>query len=150
MYARILVPIDGSPTADRGLGEAIRLARAMKGRIVALTVSAGFVGAMEMASARDYEASSARQLEACTDLVDAAASRARDAGVECDKVVADNRGRSVAQTILDECATWNCELVVMGTHGRRGLTRMVLGSDAEAVLRGARTPVMLVRASEAH
>ena len=81
MYARILVPIDGSPTAECGLGEAIRLAQAMRGRIVALTVSAGFVGAMEMASARDYQESSARQLKACTDLVDAAASRARDAGL---------------------------------------------------------------------
>jgi len=145
MYERILVPFDGSPTSECGLVEAVGLAAAMKSRVVILTVATGFVGAVEMASVRSYDESAAETLAACTKLLDSAAGRATEVGVECDKAIVDSRTRSVAQVILEEAAARECDLIVMGTHGRRGMSRMVLGSDAEAVLRGADVPVLLVR-----
>jgi len=145
MYARILVPFDGSPTAERGLIEAVGLAATLKSRVVILIVSTGFVGAVEMASVRSYDEAAERALAECTALVDAAVARAVEVGVECERAVVDSRTRSVAQVILEEAASRKCDLIVMGTHGRKGVSRLLLGSDAEAVLRGAQLPVMLVR-----
>jgi len=145
MYARILVPFDGSPTAERGLIEAVNLAAAMKSRVVVLIVSTGFVGAMETASARSYDEAAAQALAECTAVVDAAVARAIEVGVQCERAVVDGRTRSVAQVIVEEASSRQCDLIVMGTHGRKGVSRLVLGSDAEAVVRGARVPVLLVR-----
>jgi len=145
MYARILVPFDGSPTAERGLIEGVNIAATMKSRVVVLIVSAGFFGAVEMASVRSYDETAAQALAECTALVDAAVSRATEVGVECERAVVDGRTRSVAQVILEEASARKCDLIVMGTHGRKGVSRLVLGSDAEAVVRGAQVPVMLVR-----
>jgi nucleotide-binding universal stress UspA family protein len=145
MYARILVPFDGSPTAERGLIEAVNVAAAMKSRVVVLIVSTGLVGAMEMASVRSYDEAAAQMLAECTALADGAVARAIEVGVQCERAVVDSRTRSVAQVILEEAAARKCDLIVMGTHGRKGVSRLVLGSDAEAVIRGARVPVMLVR-----
>jgi len=55
----------------------------------------------------------------------------------------------VAETILDEARLSNCDLIVMGTHGRRGLSRLTLGSDAELVVRSSHLPVLLVRDPDA-
>lgn len=145
MYARILVPFDGSPTSERGLVEAVSLAAAMNSRLVVLAIATGFVGAVEMASIRSYDDDAAAALAQCHRLVDSAVARAVELGIECEKAVVDSRTRSVAQVILEEAASRRCDLIVMGTHGRRGMSRVVLGSDAEAVLRGAQVPVMLVR-----
>jgi len=145
MYARILVPFDGSPTSERGLAEAVGLAAALKSRLVLLTISTGFVGAVEMSAVRSYDESAAQALAESRRLLDGAAARALEVGVECDKVVVDSRTRSVAQVILEEAASRKCDLIVMGTHGRKGLSRVVVGSDAEAVLQGASVPVVLVR-----
>jgi nucleotide-binding universal stress UspA family protein len=148
MYARILVPFDGSPTSERGLIEAAGLAAALRARLVVMTISTGFVGAVEMSAVRSCDDAAAQALADSKKLVDAAAARAVEVGIECDKVVVDSRTRSVARVILEEAASRRCDLIVMGTHGRKGLSRVVLGSDAEAVLRGADVPVMLVRAPE--
>jgi len=145
MYARILVPHDGSPASERGLIEAVGLAAALRARLVILSVTTGVARAAEKAAARSFEESTSQALADCTALVDAAAARATEVGVPCVKVVVDSRARSVAQVILDEAASRECDLIVMGTHGRKGLSRVVLGSDAETVARGADVPVMLVR-----
>jgi len=145
MYARILVPFDGSPTSERGLVEAVSLAAAMNSRLVVLAIATGFVGAVETASIRSYDDDAAAALAQCHRLVDSAVARAVELGVECEKAVVDSRTHSVAQVILEEAVSRRCDLIVMGTHGRRGMSRVVLGSDAEAVLRGAPVPVMLVR-----
>ena len=149
MYERILVPFDGSPTSERGLIQAVGLAAALKSRLVLLTVSTGFGVAVEMAAVRSFDDSAAQALAECQKLVDGAAARAVEVGVACDRIVVDGRGQSVAQVILHEASARACELIVMGTHGRKGLSRALLGSDADAVLRGATVPVLLVRAPDA-
>jgi nucleotide-binding universal stress UspA family protein len=55
------------------------------------------------------------------------------------------RGRRVSDAILEAAKKWRADLIVMGTHGWRGLNRLLLGSDAERVLRGVSVPLLLVR-----
>jgi nucleotide-binding universal stress UspA family protein len=66
--------------------------------------------------------------------------------IELDTVQVDTAGRSVSQAILREAEMWKADLIVMGTHGRRGLQRLILGSDAERVVRESGVPVLLTRA----
>jgi nucleotide-binding universal stress UspA family protein len=58
-------------------------------------------------------------------------------------------GGVAAELILDQAKEWHADLIVMGTHGRRGIFRLAMGSDAEQVVRGATIPVMLIRGQAA-
>jgi nucleotide-binding universal stress UspA family protein len=60
-------------------------------------------------------------------------------------IMVKNLGGRVADSIIDEARNWKADVIVMGTHGRRGVSHLVLGSDAEAVVRSAPVPVLLVR-----
>ena len=60
-------------------------------------------------------------------------------------VLLDNFGGRAADMIVDQAKQWPADLIVMGTHGRRGVSRLVMGSDAELVLRSSPVPVLLVR-----
>ena len=60
----------------------------------------------------------------------------------------ETRGRSVAEVIIAHAKKLRADLIVLGTHGRRGVSRLVMGSDAEGVVRSARVPVLLVHAPE--
>ena len=66
-------------------------------------------------------------------------------GVEIESCLVDARGAPVAQLILEQACAWDANLLVLGTHGRRGLERLLLGSDAEQVLRSSPVPVLLLR-----
>jgi nucleotide-binding universal stress UspA family protein len=69
--------------------------------------------------------------------------------VTVDAAILESHTRPVSDVILDDAAKWRADLVVMGTHGRRGFNRLLLGSDAERVLREASVPVLLVREEQA-
>jgi nucleotide-binding universal stress UspA family protein len=144
MYRRILVPLDGSDTAERGLTEAIGLASAIKARLVLLNVVVDLQNLIEAASIASYEKMRNRLDEFARKLVDDARRRAAQHDLEADTVVRELlRGRA-AEVIVAVAAEQGCDLIVMGTHGRRGLGRLVLGSDAAAVLHDAQVPVLLV------
>ena len=148
MYERILVPIDGSATAERGLHEAIGLAAQLKCRLHVLHVVDDFPLLVEVASVESYNDTMARLRKYGEHLLSDAASRARDAGVEVQTRQRDATPKRIAQTIVDEAVQAGCSLIVMGTHGRRGFSRMTLGSDAEEVVRSGPVPVLLVRHPE--
>jgi nucleotide-binding universal stress UspA family protein len=77
-----------------------------------------------------------------------AEAAARDGGVEARTLLVEAKGRTIAEAILDQARKLRADVIVLGTHGRRGLRRVLMGSDAEAVLREARIPVLLVRSPE--
>ena len=81
--------------------------------------------------------------------IGAAAALAKKSKVTADTAQVQSHGRYVSEVILDNAKTWRADLIVMGTHGRRGLNRLLLGSDAERVLREASVPVLLVRGDQA-
>ena len=149
MYAKLLVPIDGSETAQLALDHAAALARLSGARIVLLHV----VDAL--AHSRGFEPPQAyvdevrpRFLAAGRDVLDRAAARLREAGVESETVLVEAQNQRVSELIARQALQSQCDLVVIGTHGRRGIDRWLLGSDAEQVARIAPVPVMLVRQSQ--
>jgi nucleotide-binding universal stress UspA family protein len=75
--------------------------------------------------------------------------RAQERGIDADTVLHNNLGGRVCDVIVKEVVSWKADLIVIGTHGRRGAGRLLLGSDAERVLRLAPVPVLLVRGSDA-
>lgn len=146
MYQRILVPIDGSATSERGLAEALALARLTHGKLRLIHVldvshfASGFTTeAMFVARTVGWLRERAGQL-----LADCRA-RTAAAGVEADTALLEAKDVRIAEHIADEALAWNADLIVLGTHGRRGLERCLLGSDAEQVLRLSPVPVLLVR-----
>ena len=146
MYRRILVPIDGSPTAKRGLEHAIGLAKEQHARVRVLNV---LDERLFVPSVSGFPVNADAILEslraAGRGALDDAAALARDAGVEMETSIVESAGRYVSEVILDDARAWRADLIVMGTHGRRGLNRLLMGSDAERVLRAAPVPLLLVR-----
>lgn len=145
MYRRILVPIDSSKTAALGLREAIRVARdqGAKLRVVHVVDKMAIIGVAEAGmNPRPVLAKLARSGRT---VLDAARRSAKAAGVDAETVLFEPVTKRVADEVLREAKKWRADLIVMGTHGRRGLRRMVLGSDAEQVVRLAWVPVLLVR-----
>lgn len=147
MYTRILVPIDGSSVAERGLDEAIALARQLGSTLHVLNV----VDARMLIAAVSTYAPSEQLVEdwriAGERLVPQAIERARSRGVTAVGRVGCDPGLQVHEAILREARSTAAELIVMGTHGRRGLARLTMGSDAELVLRDSSVPVLLVSAA---
>jgi nucleotide-binding universal stress UspA family protein len=79
------------------------------------------------------------------EILNEASEQARMSGVKVESVLRESAERRVSDLILDEAKTWASDLIVMGTHGRRGLSLLALGSDAESVVRNSPVPVLLVR-----
>lgn len=150
MYQHILVPIDGSQTSQRGLEEAIGLAKLTHGRLRFLHA----VDDLSLALAMDAYSGQSREWmkqlrEDGRRILDTAKARADAAGVEADTVLCDRATGAVHEQVTTEADIWHADLIVVGTHGRRGVNRLVMGSSAENILRHARVPVLLVRAAGA-
>jgi nucleotide-binding universal stress UspA family protein len=144
MYKQILVPVDGSATAKRGLDEAIRLARSGGGTIRLLHVVDELV-MVDPEVPVYYQAmiDSLRENGKATLAKSEAAVKAQ--GIPVETVMLETMGQRAADAIVEQAASWPAEVIVMGTHGRRGLRRVVLGSDAELVIRHTTVPVLLLR-----
>ena len=148
MYQRILVPIDGSPTSHRGLTEAIALAKITGGGIGLVHVVDELSIAMSADSFAGFSADILPLLrEGGEKILQLAKQRVATAGIEVDTMLREVFAGRVSSIILEEAAAWRADLIVLGTHGRRGVGRVLLGSDAEQVLRSASVPVLLVRAA---
>lgn len=145
MYKRILVPIDGSDTAARGLAEALALARELKSTICLLNLTNDFALMVEMSAAFDVEKYRHGVNQFGQRLLANASKLAAEHGVTAETSLHDLRGGRVADAIVEEARTSRCDLIVIGTHGRRGVSRAMMGSDAENVVRSSPVPVLLVR-----
>ncbi|HET6492874.1 MAG TPA: universal stress protein [Burkholderiales bacterium] len=143
MYKRILVPIDGSRTSTHGLKEALQLANDSKARMKLLHVVDQSVLALtpEMSAANIVDS----LITAGEKTLKGARALAARQGVKVETAMPESLSGRVADVILDEARKWRADLIVMGTHGRRGISHMLLGSDAEAVVRSSPVPVLLVR-----
>jgi nucleotide-binding universal stress UspA family protein len=143
MYDDILVPVDGSAPSDAALAEALSLAETFGATVHALYVvdeQAVAVGSMEPSGRNAAALMDAFEAEGERVTADAAA-RAGEAGVSVETTVGYG---SPHREILDYVSGHGVDLVVMGTHGRRGLERAILGSVTERVLRLSDVPVLTV------
>jgi nucleotide-binding universal stress UspA family protein len=144
MYEKILVPVDGSSTSDLGLAEAIKLAQLTRAKLVLVHI----VDMIAVSAAPPAQA--AGLVEAMREAGEEVLARnrltAEKAGVATESFRLESMSHRVSQLVVEEAGRRNADLIVMGTHGRRGVGRMLLGSDAEQVVRSAPVPVLLVRA----
>lgn len=141
MYERILVPTDGSTATGTAIDHAVGLAQQYDATLHALyVVDVGAYSSLEVGA--DMVADELRS-EGET-AVEAVAERAADAGVEVETAVQTG---VVHRAVVDYVADNEIDLVAMGTHGRTGVGRFLLGSVAEKVVRTAEAPVLTVRSN---
>lgn len=149
MYQRILVPIDGSDTSKLGLEESIRLAKSTGGRLRLIHVIDDLSLALAMDAYSGHAGDWLNVLRADgTRILQEAADIALKAGVMFDTKLKEQFKGTVYELVLAEAQGWPADLIVLGTHGRRGLGRVVLGSSAESILRNSPIPVLLIRSPQ--
>ncbi len=146
MFSKILVAVDGSDTSRHALNQAIELAKNLsaKLRIVHVVDMSWLPIGPELAV--DTDAISAARRSAGEKTVAAALKMVREAGFEAEAALTETETptQHVAEAIAQEASRWPAELLVLGTHGRRGFQRLMLGSVAEQMARLFPGPVMLV------
>ena len=146
MYSRLLVPLDGSATSHLALTHAATLARLSGARVTLLHIidelkhSNGFERpAVYLSEIRP------QFLKAGQALLDKAGQELQAQGIAVDTLLLESEGRRAAELIVQKATEIPADVIILGTHGRRGVHRWMLGSDAEQVARTASVPVMLVR-----
>ena len=146
MYKRILVPVDGSGTARRGLEEAIALAGLTGGQLRLLHVVDELSVAMSM-SGQGVVSPDLYQLlrEGGEQVLADALAVAQSRKVVADTVLIEGFSGRLCDHVLEQARQWGADIVVLGSHGRRGVGRLVMGSDAEQIIRTALVPVLVVR-----
>lgn len=147
MYQRILVPIDGSPTSNRALHEAIKLAAGKAQLRLIYVIEEGYALDAEGYAFIDYVALQEAFRQTGERALAQAAEEVRRSGMKAETAVLDVPGEHTAKVIDNDALSWKADLIVIGTHGRSGVGRLLMGSVAENVVRGASAPVLLVHAS---
>ena len=145
MYSRILVPVDGSAPANRALLEAIKLAKCVGGKLRLIHVVDEFVMDAVYIPSVYYQGMIESLRGVGQAALDDAVATVRQHALEPESVLSETFGRRVADQVVTQAKAWPADLIVMGTHGRRGIRRLLMGSDAELVLRTSPVPVLLVR-----
>lgn len=144
-YRKILVAVDGSAPAAKGLREAIRLAKSESAKLCILHV----VDQFHAFAPLDGMAPSVDLLPMLRQGGEKVLAKARALALKQNlkpqTVLREMLSGPAAEPIVREARKLGADLIVLGTHGRRGVRRMVLGSDAEQVVRLASVPVLLVR-----
>jgi len=147
MYKHILIPIDGSPTADKAIEAGIEFARGARAKVTLFTAVPEYQppGDAELMARRaislwDHERISGENAQA---ILRPAAERLRAAGVECATAYAEcNRPH---EAIIDAAHSHGCDLILMSSHGRRGLSELWHGSETQAVLKHSEIPTLVYR-----
>ncbi|MDF3843601.1 universal stress protein [Pseudomonas citronellolis] len=147
MYERILVAVDGSPVSDRALGEAVKLAQLTGGELRVITiVDSPLRHLPDYAVYYNPEPLREAALKAADDVLAKAREQIGDkVKAKFDRVCQERASEEVAERIELEAEDAKADVIVMGTHGRRGVRRLMLGSVAEGLLRVSNRPVLLVR-----
>lgn len=147
MYKHILIPIDGTPTADKAIEAGIEFARGANAKVTLFTAVPEYQppGDAELMARRalsiwDHERISRDKAQA---VLRPAAERLRAAGVECATAYAEC-GRP-HEAIIDAARAHCCDLILMSSHGRRGLSELWYGSETHAVLKHSSIPTLVYR-----
>ena len=142
MYKRILVPIDGSDTSNKALATALQMAREAGGKVRLLHA----IDEMAALSGYEYSGELLRLArERATGVLADALATAQAAGVPAETQLVEAAGARLSDSVAEDARIWEADLLVVGTHGRRGISRMLLGSGAEQIIRTSVQPVMVVR-----
>lgn len=149
-FHHLLVPMDGSPTADKALDEAIRLASGSGAKVTLLHVMDALAHMTGFESGTRYAEQILPLMRSAGENLLAQAGQkvlAQGLQVEC-VLITEGPGR-VFEHVADHARNNHVDLIVLGSHGRRGIDRALMGSDAEQIIRHAPVPVLVVRGDEA-
>ena len=147
MFKRIIVPVDGSHTANKALTAALQMAHDSGGCVRIIHVIEGTSynsGTTQIEGLPGDLMSSVRS--AAKIILDEALALAQPFGVETDTKLFDTFDGRLADVVSDAATEWQADLIVVGTHGRRGIGRLLMGSGAEQIMRQAPIPVLVFRA----
>jgi len=149
MYQKIFVAIDDSPTSQKALAEAIHLAKTSHATLcIAHAADESLLAqhGMGLGSYIDVEGTKQAIRQSSQSLLDAACKVANAAGVAAETRLLEATDLRVAEQIASGAETYGADLIVIGTHGRRGFARLLVGSVAENLVRIASTSLLMVRA----
>jgi nucleotide-binding universal stress UspA family protein len=140
MYRHILIPTDGSEPAERGVAHGLALAKSLGAKVSVIFVVEPFSemsGRFLEVVARYAEL----RKEQATSVLDRAANAAKGAGLSCETIQVENE--QPHQAIIAAAEDKGCDLIVMSSHGRSGLSMLLVGSVTNKVLTQAKTPVLV-------
>ena len=150
MYKHILIATEGSEFGDRALAHGLALAKTVQAQVTVVTVTETWsaVDLVLKASEHRHNPNPLQQFEAMAadvakHILDAAAAKAKAAGVACQ--VEHVANRHAAEGIIETAVKTDADLIVMASHGRRGINRLLLGSQAYEVLTHCKVPALIVR-----
>jgi len=145
MYKNILIPTDGSELAEKAVQHGIAFAKEIGSKITVLTVKVPFhVFTLDPQVVEDTaDQYKKRSQEHAAKLLGSVAKAANGAGVACETVVVEHE--HPYQAIIDNAKSKGCDLIVMASHGRRGISAIVLGSETVKVLTHTKIPVLVHR-----
>lgn len=146
MYQRILIPIDGSATSESALDEAIKFVQQQNVQIKLVHVleDIGYFDSEDYLNYSELVDSMRRNGEK---ILKQAQNKLQQVGITVEIKLLEARGERIANVIVTEAKNNLANLIIIGTHGRSGFSRMLLGSVAESVVRAAHIPILLIRAS---
>jgi nucleotide-binding universal stress UspA family protein len=150
MFQRIMVPVDGSDTSNRALAVAIDLAHAFGASLRLVhgieqashwtgydSIGGGYAAGMLDAARKAGDSLLANGL-----------AQAHAAGVPAEAMLFDRMGERLGTMVANAAKLWEADLIVVGTHGRRGLGRVLMGSGAEQIIRLAPIPTLVIRSGD--
>jgi nucleotide-binding universal stress UspA family protein len=150
MFKRILIPVDGSDTANKALVAGLQMARETSAsvRLVHAVNEMAYLGGMDPYGTYSVDLAGMMREGGAKVLTDAMAI-AQSAGIEASQSLCDDPGKRLGEMVAEAAKLWSADLIVVGSHGRRGMGRVLLGSGAEQILRLAPVPVLVIRSAPA-
>ncbi len=142
VFKKILVPIDGSNTSNKALDHALRIAQESKAQVRLVHC----IDELSLLNSHEY-AGELFQLARThgEQILQEGLTTAKAVGVAADSRLIDRVGQRLGESVADAAGDFAADLVVIGTHGRRGIGRVLLGSGSEQIMRMSPVPVLMVR-----
>lgn len=144
MYRRVLITVDGSNCSEAALEHGLKLAHGEQAEVRIIHI-------VDTQSLYTFEGVDVGRIEtawrqAGQEVLDRAVAQARQVGVAVvSSALLETVGRRIPSVVVAEAERWSADLIVLGTHGRHGIDRLLLGSVAEGVVRTTPVPVLLIR-----
>lgn len=150
MFKRILIPVDGSDTSNKALVAGLQMARETSAsvRLVHVVNEMAYLGGIDPYGTYSADLAGMMREGGAKVLTDATAI-AQSAGIAASQAMLDEPGQRLGEAVAEAAKRWGADLIVTGSHGRRGIGRVLLGSGAEQILRLAPVPVLVVRSAPA-
>lgn len=145
MYKHILCPVDGSVTSNAGMYEAIGLAKEQNAELLFLHIIDTYVPVVDLSGDFNIPYMLDVLHSNGEKVIKNAVASAQKANINAGTKIIESVGGRIAFHIVQEAEQWPADLIVMGTHGLHGISRLVMGSDAEYVLRSSSVPLLLVK-----